>query len=233
MVIDRSLNYGRHLVRRFLSDAGEYDAVLDIGAGTGADLLIAREVRPAARLHAVEVYPPAAEGLRRHGMTVHALDLERDRIPLPDGSVDVVIANQVLEHTKEIFWIAHEVTRVLRVGGHWIVGVPNLASLHNRLLLLLGRQPTPIQNATAHVRGYTRGDLQRALDLPFPGGYQRVGFGGSGFYPFPPSIAKPLAAALPTMAWGMFLMLRKRRPYGREFLEYPVRERLETNFFVG
>lgn len=232
-MIDRSLNYGRHLIRRYLRDAGEYRRVLDLGAGLGADLAAAREIRPSAELHAVEVYPPYVERLQAQGITVHAMNLERDPIPLADGSVDVVIANQVLEHTKEIFWIFHEISRALPVGGRAILGVPNLASLHNRLLLLLGRQPTAIQNATAHVRGYTRRDLLRVLERAFPGGYRLAEFGGSNFYPFPPAIARPLAAALPGLAWGMFLHLRKEREYAGEFLRFPGAEQMETNFFVG
>jgi SAM-dependent methyltransferase len=231
-MIDRSLNYGRHHIRAFLRDSPG-DDVLDLGAGGGVDLAAAREVKPGARLHAVEVHPPYAAELEARGIRVHRLDLERERLPLSDESVDVVIANQVLEHVKEIFWILHEVSRVLRVGGHLLVGVPNLASLHNRLLLLAGRQPTAIQNATAHVRGYTRHDLLRLLDAPFPGGYALKGFGGSNFYPFPAAAARPLARLFPSAAWGIFLRLRKERPYAGEFREFPVRQRLETNFYTG
>jgi SAM-dependent methyltransferase len=233
VVIDRNLNYGRHLVRRFLGRARPYGTVLDLGAGTGVDLGAAREIEPGAELHGIEVFPEPAARLEGMGVHVHRINLETDRVPLGDESVDVVMSNQVLEHTKEIFWILHEASRVLRTGGHLIIGVPNLASLHNRLLLLLGRQPTSIQNSTAHVRGYTRGDLLTFLERGFPGGYRLRARGGSNFYPFPPLIARPLAAALPGMAWGLFLLLRKERPYGGQFVEYPARERLETNFYLG
>jgi ubiquinone/menaquinone biosynthesis C-methylase UbiE len=232
-MIDKNLNYGRHVVRRFLERARPFSTLLDLGAGTGVDLRAGREVQPDAELHAIEVWPESVRTLEGMGVRVHPINLEKDRFPLADGSMDVVMSNQVLEHTKEIFWIFHEATRVLRTGGHMVVGVPNLASLHNRLLLLLGRQPSALQNATAHVRGYTRRDLVRFVDRVFPGGYSVRAFGGSNFYPFPPAIARPLARALPGMAWGIFLLLRKEREYGREFVEYPVRERLETNFFLG
>jgi ubiquinone/menaquinone biosynthesis C-methylase UbiE len=231
-MIDRTLNYGRHHIRRFVVASPGLD-VLDIGAGTGVDLRTAAEVRPEAHLQAVEVHPPYADLLEGQGVRVHRVDLEHEPLPLPSASIDVVIANQVLEHTKEIFWIFHEVSRVLRRGGHLIVGVPNLASLHNRLLLLAGRQPTTIQNQTAHVRGYTRRDLLKVVESAFPGGYALRGFGGSNFYPFGGWLARPLAALFPSAAWGIFLHLRKEREYEREFVEYPVRERLETRFFLG
>ncbi len=108
-----------------------------------------------------------------------------------------------------------------------------MAALHNRILLALGRQPSPIKTHSAHVRGFTKRDLLKFVNFCFPDGYQLTDFGGSNFYPFPPFIAKPLAKFLPNMAWGIFLLLEKKRKYNQEFLEYPVKERLETNFYLG
>lgn len=232
-VIDRTLNYGRHHIRGFLHAAEPYRSVLDIGAGQGHDLALAREAQPNARLHAIEVYRESAKHLAGQDIAVHELNIERDPFPFHDGSMDVVLANQILEHTKELFWIFHEVSRVLRVGGSLIVGVPNLASLHNRFLLMLGRQPTSLQNASAHVRGFTKHDILRMLGTVFPDGYVLRNFGGSNFYPLPPALARPLARVLPGMAWGIFLRLEKWRSYSREFLDFPVRAELETNFFAG
>jgi len=209
-----------------------FGSIVDLGAGGGADLAIAAEVCPSAKRYAVETYPPNVEKLKAMH-EVLALNLERDPLPFANESLDVVMSNQVLEHVKEIFWILHEATRVLRVGGHMIVGVPNLASYHNRLLLALGKQPTVIQNHSAHVRGYTKHDVLRLFEMVFPGGYQLEGFRGANFYPFPPAIANPLAAMLPNGAWGIFFLLKKLRPYNDEFLMHPVLQKLETNFYVA
>lgn len=232
-MIDRHLNYGRAQVRRFLQALPPFREVLDIGAGEGDDLLLARDVNPAASLHGVEIDRDFGRALSARGARVHPIDIERDALPFSDGSLDVVIANQVLEHAKELFWIAHEVSRALKEGGHFIIGVPNLASLHNRLLLAAGRQPTPLQNNSAHVRGFTKPDLLRFFESAFPGGYALAGFGGGNFYPFPPFLAKPLARLLPGMAWGIFLCLRKTRAYRGEFLDYPLSQKLQTNFYLG
>ncbi len=234
-IIDRSLNYGRHLISHFFSLANHASmkVILDVGAGQGSDLLLARAHNPAAELHAIDVYPANQRALRENGMIVHPLNIERDTFPFADESVDVVIANQILEHVKEIFWVFHETTRVLRVGGFFIVGVPNLASLHNRILLAIGKQPTCIQNHSAHVRGYTKSDLLKFLNVSFSGGYGLLKFGGSNFYPFPPIMAKPLAYLFPNMAWGIFLLLQKERAYKNEFVDHPIAQHLETNFYLG
>lgn len=233
-MIDKSLNYGRPLIQGFLEKSiPPYAVVVDLGAGHGDDLELARQFSNSARLCAVECWPPYVQELEAKGVEVAPLNIERDKLPFQNESVDVVIANQVLEHAKEIFWIFHEVSRVLKVGGVFIIGVPNLASLHNRLLLAMGRQPTVIKNASAHVRGFTKQDLFNFANQPFHDGYKMIGYGGSNFYPFPPVLAKPLARIFPSMAWGMFMSLRKSRLYNEEFLKFPISEKLETNFYLG
>lgn len=233
-VVNPSLNYGRHLIEGYLGDAAPFATVLDLGAGHGDDLAAAHRVAPGAALHGVEVYAPYRVELEARHVTVHNVNLERDRLPFADGAVDVVIANQIFEHVKELFWVLHEVTRVLPVGGHAIIGVPNLASLHNRILLLLGQQPSAIITASAHVRGYTYRDFVATLERCFPDGYEVVARGGSNFYPLPGPLARPLARIAPSMAWGMFLSLRKKRPYTEDgFLRFPADQQLETNYWTG
>lgn len=232
-MVDKSLNYGRHIVERFLLESQPFESVVDIGAGNGDDLSMAKKIIPSSKLIAVECCSYFVEQLQNSGICVHRINIERDSLPYKDESIDIVIANQILEHTKEIYWIFHEITRVLPVGGKVILGVPNLASLHNRLLLLFGRQPTTIKTSSAHIRGFTKGDVLRFLEDCFPGGYELKDFGGSNFYPFPRGVAKIFAQAFPTMAWGIFLQLEKRRKYQNEFIRFPSQKDLQTNFYVG
>lgn len=233
IMIDRSLNYGRHHIQKFLTLAGEYHTVLDLGAGGGDDLLIAQNINPQAELFAVELYQEYVNKLLEKDIIVYSLNIEKDLLPFSENSLNIVIANQILEHAKEVFWILHEITRILQIGGKVIIGVPNLASFHNRILLLLGKQPSPIKSHSAHIRGFTKGDIMQFLENCFPGGYKLKAFGGSNFYPFSPVIAKPLAKIFPTMAWGIFFMFEKQREYKKEFLEFPVAQQLETNFYLG
>ena len=232
-MIDRSLNYGRDSIAAFLRQTDPLNTVLDIGAGLGTDLLAAKSCNPNAELIAIESYEPNVEILTKHGIAAHALDIERDPLPAANGSVDAVLANQILEHTKELFWILHETSRVLRVGGSLIIGVPNLASLHNRFLLAVGRQPTVVKSDSAHVRGFTYSDMNSFVQSCFPGGYRCAGRRGENFYPLPGPLARVSAKLLPSMAWGMSLRFVKQKPYSREFLDRLHNRGYETNFFRG
>jgi SAM-dependent methyltransferase len=230
-IIDKSLNFGRPIIKEYFEKSMPFDTVLDLGAGEGTDLLCAKSVNSHAKLFAIELFDPNIKCLRERSIEVYKLDIEKDQLPFEDESIDIIIANQILEHAKEIFWIMHEISRVLKVGGKLILGLPNLASLHNRLLLLLGRQPTPIQLDSAHIRGFTKPELMKFLNLY--GGFSICNYKGSNFYPFPPFIARPLAKILPSLSWGMFFLLKKTTHYSNEFANYIEHRGLQTPFYIG
>jgi len=232
-LVDYAETYGPGVIERFVRSLPSVNQAVDLGAGSGRDLQIVRKAHPASRLLAVEGGRRYAEGLRALADEVHLLDIERDLLPFEMETVDLVICNQILEHVKEVFWIFHEISRTLRVGGHLLVGVPNVASLHNRLLLLFGVQPTQHKLCSAHVRPFSRRDTLRFLEACFPGGYLLEKFSGAQFYPFPVSLARPLARVFPTCAFSIFFLLRKVRPYRDEFATYPSRAGFETNFWAG
>lgn len=70
-----------------------------------------------------------AVGLDRHalpGVDVVA-DLDSG-LPFPAESFDAVLANQVLEHVRDLVALVHEVHRVLRPGGVLVAHVPYFRS---------------------------------------------------------------------------------------------------------
>lgn len=185
--------------------------LLDVGAGWGADLisisksLVARGETP--EIFAVESYEPSRQYLKAAGIAATAVDIEKEPLPYPSKHFDVVICNQVLEHTKEIFWVVSELERVLKVGGTLILGVPNLASLHNRVSLLLGRQPPAIHVFGPHVRGFAPHDLKKFFEL---GGALKVRkILGASFYPFPKGLARQLSKAFPRFSVSSFYVIEK------------------------
>lgn len=228
-IVNQKLNMGRDIIDDFLSKI-KYRKVLDLGAGNGDDLLIAQKYNSGAELYAIENYDPCIRNLADKKINCLNLNLEKDSLPFKSGEIDVIIANQILEHTKELFWIFHEVSRTLKPGGFFIVGVPNLASFHNRIMLLAGRQPTCVLPYSAHVRGFTKEGMKKFAAI---GNLKLIKSEGSNFYPFPAPIARILSKIFPGFSVGMFLLFKKESTYDDAFLRFPSENKLATNFFVG
>jgi len=58
------------------------------------------------------------------GIELYRADLAR--IPLPDSSIDVVMARSVMEHIEDPAAVYRELVRVLRPGGRLVFLTPNL-----------------------------------------------------------------------------------------------------------
>jgi methionine biosynthesis protein MetW len=198
------------------------NTLLDIGCWDGSRTLSRGRALGADRLLGVEVYDePAAEAVER-GIEVARIDLESEPLPFPDGSVDVVVCNQVLEHLKNIWLPMSEMHRVLRVGGQALLSAPNLGSLHNRILLALGRQPTSIRVFGPHVRGYTLSEFSELVERG--GAYEIEGRRGVGFYPLPSPWSRPLSRAWAGASHTFIVRARKTadRPMLDEYLGDPA-----------
>lgn len=229
------LNYGRSIIKDWVliynQSKNQPLKIFDIGCSRGDDLLNIKneffKIGLDTDLHGLEINSVYAEEAVKRGISVASLDIEKDKLPYENNFFDIIVANQILEHVKEFFWINSEINRVLKPGGLYIIGVPNLASFHNRLLLLFGQQPTSIRTLGPHVRGYTKKDLVEAMTKY--GGFRLLSSAGGNFYPFPPTLAKFLSKLFPSAAVSLFLVFEKTKESSfKEFLAVP----LETNFKI-
>jgi SAM-dependent methyltransferase len=108
---------------------GDY---LDVGAGNGE--LIDRVIRE------FQVTPHACD-YRDDLMTlanikVAVADLNREPLPYPDASFDLVTCTEVIEHLEHFRFALREINRVLRPGGVFVVSTPNVLNLRSRLRYL-------------------------------------------------------------------------------------------------
>jgi len=231
---------GRHIIPAVAAAATDSHRprILDVGAGYGADLsAIAKRLTALGRLpelFAIESFPASIAHLENMGISVRQVDIEHNSLPFPDDYFDVVVCNQVLEHTKEIFWVVSEIARVTKRDGKIIVGVPNLGSLHNRIALLVGHQPPAIHVLGTHVRGFTVPGLTEFLET---GGVLKVTrvFGGN-FYPFPPRVSRILSKFLPRFSVSSFYLIEHGPVKGGflDILDTPIGARLvDTPYFRG
>lgn len=101
----------------------EGDTVLDIGSGSGTDLLIAAvAASPGGRAIGLDMTEAmrakAVQNAARLGLeTVDMIDGTAEALPLPDASVDVVTSNGVLNLVPDKAKAIREIHRVLQPGG--------------------------------------------------------------------------------------------------------------------
>jgi SAM-dependent methyltransferase len=127
--------------------------VLDVGCGTGANgPVLASEGRFAIGLDASPI-PLALTGAGA-GQRGYAARVRGDaaRLPFADGSFDLVVALDVIEHLADDNAAARDMHRVLRPGGALVVFVPALKVLWG-----------PPDEASQHLRRYHATQLRAVL----------------------------------------------------------------------
>jgi SAM-dependent methyltransferase len=124
--------------RRRALIAGASGRTVELGAGTG--LNFAHYTDAVDELILTEPFPPMAKQLReRAGSGATVIEAPADRLPLPDGSADTVVATLVLCTVDDVPATLAEIARVLRPGGrllfaeHVRSGDPKLARWQDRL----------------------------------------------------------------------------------------------------
>ena len=100
------------------------DTVLDIGSGSGTDVLYAAlKVGPKGTVYGLDITPAMISKARTNitkmgARNVQILEGDATKIPLPDGSVDVATSNGVLNLVPDKPAAFREIFRVLKRGGH-------------------------------------------------------------------------------------------------------------------
>ncbi len=109
------------------------------------------------------------KGLERaaaRGIETRLVDLDDVAFDFPDRYFDGVIAAGVFCNLYDSDAVLEEIRRVLKPGGKLIVTLPNLGSLSNRTLLLLGSPPYSLEVRPCeggYWRYFTFGTLHKLL----------------------------------------------------------------------
>jgi SAM-dependent methyltransferase len=114
----------RQFVREWIQRARALrrdDVLLDCGAGTG---LFAQEMEGLCRVLVLDDHEEALRILRTRFRPEQILSLAGDKVPLPDGSLDLVTALDVLEHVPDDAAVVRGFHRLLKPGGLTVITVP-------------------------------------------------------------------------------------------------------------
>jgi SAM-dependent methyltransferase len=151
----------------FTQHGGEH--VLEIGCGTGADLL--QFAKHGAVATGVDITPRHLELAReRVAGKANVIEASATDLPFADSSFDYIYSHGVLHHIDRPERVAQEILRVLKPGGRfnihvyarWSWFVPYLMARHGR------EWRTHIENSTApvHIDLYTAKKLRRLFPVP-------------------------------------------------------------------
>ena len=94
------------------------------------------------------------KGIKTDGCDYHNCDLEKDRLPIEDSSISLLLALSVMEHLRDPSNFLEEAKRVLKKGGILLMVLPNFKYNYSTFY----DDPT-------HVRPYTSKGLTTLLEL--------------------------------------------------------------------
>jgi SAM-dependent methyltransferase len=134
----------------FVRSLDRAERALDLGCGNGRLSALIE----AAEVTAADVSAAALRRARERLPEARLEELEPDApLPFSDGSFDLVVCIEVLEHVRDVQLFLSEIRRVLEPGGTLALTTPG-----NRPFM---RVPDPL---SPHLRFFTRRSLRHLLD---------------------------------------------------------------------
>jgi len=133
--------------------ADRVDRFLDIGCGFGGLARLVGYYVGATEVHGVDIDPRVKDEAREKNVEVVLQDASGGPLPYEDGYFDAVMSLGMMDYLQYFDGVIREISRVTRIGGIVMVSLPNLASWHNRLMLLMGYQPRDIEISSEILAG--------------------------------------------------------------------------------
>lgn len=126
-------------------DSDKVHRMIDIGCGFGGIGATIGEILNCQEVHGVDIDNAAVQGAKQKNLIAHTLDIDNEPLPYKDDYFDLVTSFGVFDYFPFFDPVIKETRRVLKTGGYVCISLPNLASWHNRLGLLMGYQPRDIE----------------------------------------------------------------------------------------
>lgn len=99
---------------------------LEIGCGSGVFGGLIRDLFPESHVIGIELHPEAAAAARQRLDKVIEKPVEQALDEVPDGSIDCIVCNDVLEHLVDPWAVLVQIRKKLRPGGQVVSSIPNV-----------------------------------------------------------------------------------------------------------
>ena len=148
------------LVLRICRERGLNGKVLDYGSGIGTLPGILHEAFPHAEMWAADILPRPTELNPEIGWIQGDLN---NPLPSPDGSFDVIVSSEVIEHLENPRAMYRDLFRLLKPGGLLIVTTPNQESIRSLAALVTAGYFVNFSDNCypAHITALLRKDFER------------------------------------------------------------------------
>lgn len=127
--------------------------MLDVGCGYGGLGAFVAEKLEVPEVHGVDADPTVIDEACGKGIHAQLAELGKEPLPYPDEHFDFIMSLGMMDYLPTYDAAMKEINRVLRSGGHVLIALPNLASWHNRISLLLGYQPRDVEISSEKLTG--------------------------------------------------------------------------------
>ena len=138
-----------------------FDRILDIGCGDGKFTVLIGKAWKAKEVYGVDISEKGVEMARKKGIKAFRVDVDEESLPFENNYFDAIYAGAIIEHLFDPDHFLNEIYRVLKPEGLLVLDTPNLASLYNRIALLLGYQPFDMHVSIRYPIGHIYDELYK------------------------------------------------------------------------
>jgi ubiquinone/menaquinone biosynthesis C-methylase UbiE len=133
--------------------AEEPTRILEVGCGQGWLLKLIADALPDVELHGLDIRPEVIDYARKLVPSAHVVVGDGQSLPYEDGSFDVVVCSEVLEHVDDPAGVLAEIERVGR--GVAVLSVPHEPWFWG-VNLIRGKHLATLGNCAGHIHHWSK-----------------------------------------------------------------------------